>query len=311
MSYSKPTTLAKLNDTVLGCFSAFPPSEFIDHLVRYLSTYGGSDKLFAILEYTLKLLIPLLNKRAELQKRAGLRQVGTSITAARFSKLASSISDSRTLWRFWGLFTIIRWMTSLEHNPQPTRNLLNIERLQGWSMLGYYPLEHLSYLLSHDVLPSKSTLNLSPFLAKKQALQLNAGTLSVWSVRCWAFYVALQFAHLREDRKLLQAKYRSLRKIELKPAEKEELKKRWDAYWSDLVVNLANFPLALHWSTGNKLIKHSVTVDLLNLIAALVSFRSGWKATALPSPLPASASVHPAEEVVEPVVSENASAYNI
>lgn len=138
-------------------------------------------------------------------------------------------------------------MISLERNPQPTRNLLNIERLQGWSMLGYYPLEHLSYLVSHNVVPSKSTLNLSPFLAKKRSIDLNADNLSVWSVRCWALYVVLQFAHLREDRALLQAKYRALRKVGLKPAEKEEIKKRWDAYWTDLVINLANFPLAVHW----------------------------------------------------------------
>lgn len=138
-------------------------------------------------------------------------------------------------------------MISLERNPQPTRNLLNIERLQGWSMLGYYPLEHLSYLVSHEVLPSKSTVNLSPFLAKRRNIHLNSESLSVWSVRCWAFYVALQFAHLREDRKLLQAKYRSLRKVGLKPAEMQELRQQWDAYWSGLAVNLANFPLALHW----------------------------------------------------------------
>jgi len=292
---------------VLGCFSAFPPSEFIDHLVRYLGTWSGSDKLFAIVEYTLKLLVPLLTKRARLQKNAGLRKVATSSTAVRFSNLASTISDSRTLWRFWGLLSIIRWMVSLERSPQPTRNLLNIERLQGWSMLGYYPLEHLSYLVSHDVVPSRSTIDLSPFLAKKRSLQLNSGTLGVWSVRCWAFYVALQFAHLHEDRMLLQAKYRTLRKVGLKPADKQEMQKRWNAYWSDLVINLANFPLAIHWSTGSKLLKHDAIVSILNLIVAVVSFRSGWQATALPS----STSAQPVDELVEPVSAENTTAYDV
>ncbi|KAF5366071.1 hypothetical protein D9757_010372 [Collybiopsis confluens] len=309
-SYSKPTTIAKVNDAILGCFSAFPLSEFLDHLVRFLGTYGGSDKLFAVVEYIFKVAIPLLNKRAELQKRAGLRKVAISATATRFSKLASLISDSRTLWRFWGLFTIIRWMISLERNSQPTRNLLNIERLQGWSMLGYYPLEHLSYLVSHDVLPSKSTVNLSPFLAKKQNIHLNSGSLGVWSVRCWAFYVALQFAHLREDRKLLQAKYRSLRKIGLKPAEMQELRQQWDAYWSGLVVNMANFPLALHWSMGSTLIKNDFTVTFLNLIVAVISFRSGWKATALPSS-PTSPVQQQPEEIVEPVGAEKSVAYDV
>ncbi|KAF9060503.1 hypothetical protein BDP27DRAFT_1370463 [Rhodocollybia butyracea] len=308
MSYSKPSSIAKLNDSILGCFSALPPSEFIDHLVRYLGTWSGSDKLFAVIEYSLKLLVPLLRKRAEIQQRGGLRKVANSSTAARFSKLASNISDSRTLWRFWGLLSIIRWMTSLERTAQPTRNLLNIERLQGWSMLGYYPLEHLSYLISHDVLPAKSTINLSPFIATKTTLNLNPNTLGVWSVRCWAFYVALQFAHLREDGKLLKAKYRGLRKTGLKLAEKQEMQKRWQAYWSDLVVNMVNFPLAIHWSTGSTLFKHESIVSLLNLIAAVISFRSGWEATALPSRSPS----EPGDDLVEPVVvADNATAYDI
>ncbi|KAH7874754.1 uncharacterized protein C8R40DRAFT_1171351 [Lentinula edodes] len=306
MSYTKPSTMDKVADTILGCFSVFAPSEFTDHLVRYLGTWSGSDKLFAIIEYTLKLLVPLLNKRARFRNKVYSRQGTTSSAAARVSKLAGTISDSRTLWRFWGLLTIIKWMISLEHNAQPTRKLLNIERLQGWSMVGYYPLEHLSYLVSHDILPSRSTVDLSPFLTKKSRLELNAGKLGLWSVRCWAFYVALQFAHLREDRKLLQAKYHALRKAGLKPAEKQEIQKRWHAYWSDLLVNVINFPLALHWSTGSTLIKHDSVVALLNLIVAVMSFRSGWIATALPSPASVAETT---DNVVEPVA-ENVTAYD-
>ncbi|GAW05183.1 glutamyl-trna amidotransferase subunit a [Lentinula edodes] len=266
MSYTKPSTTDKVADTILGCFSVFAPSEFTDHLVRYLGTWSGSDKLFAIIEYALKLLVPLLNKRARFRNKVYSRQVTTSSAAARVSKLAGTISDSRTLWRFWGLLTIIKWMISLEHNAQPTRKLLNIERLQGWSMVGYYPLEHLSYLVSHDILPSRSMVH----------------------------------------RKLLQAKYHALRKAGLKPAEKQEIQKRWHAYWSDLLVNLINFPLALHWSTGSTLIKHDSVVALLNLIVAVMSFRSGWIATALPSPASVAETT---DNVVEPVA-ENVTAYD-
>ncbi|KAJ3735758.1 hypothetical protein DFJ43DRAFT_1150980 [Lentinula guzmanii] len=309
MSYTKPTAMSKATDAILGCFAVFSPPEFIDHLVRYLGTWSGSDKLFAIIEYTLKLLVPLLHKRAQIQKNAGLRKIGVSSTAARFSKFAGSISIPKSQrskeFRFWGLLTIIRWMISLEHTAQPTRKLLNIERLQGWSMFGYYPLEHLSYLVSNEILPSRSTIDLSPFVTKKTKLELNAGKMSLWSVRCWAVYVALQFAHLHEDRKLLQARYHTLRKAGLKPAEKQELQKRWHAYWSDLVVNMANFPLALHWSMGSRLIKQDYVVALLNLIVAIVSFRSGWKATALPS-TPPTGSI---DDSPEPVF-ENVTAYD-
>ncbi|KAJ3977597.1 hypothetical protein EV361DRAFT_787981 [Lentinula raphanica] len=308
MSYAKPTAIDKATDAVLGCFSNVSLPESLDHLVRYLGTWSGSDKLFAIVEYTLKLLVPILHKRAQIQKNAGLRKLGTSSTAARFSKLAGSISNSRTLWssiHTAGLLTIIRWMISLEHNPQPTRRLLNIERLQGWSMFGYYPLEHLSYLASADVLPSRSTIDFPPFVTKKRTVELNAGKLSLWSVRCWAVYVVLQFAHLHEDRKLLQAKYRTILKAGMKPAEKQEMQKRWRAYWSDLVVNMANFPLALHWSTGSRLIKQDYIVALLNLVVAVISFRNGWEATALPAtPLAAK----PTDDSMEPVI-ENVTGY--
>lgn len=40
---SKPLNLARLNDLILGCFAYIPPSETVDHLVRYLGTWSGSE----------------------------------------------------------------------------------------------------------------------------------------------------------------------------------------------------------------------------------------------------------------------------
>ena len=40
---SKPLTSAYLNDTILGCFAHVKPSETLDHLVRYLGTWSGSE----------------------------------------------------------------------------------------------------------------------------------------------------------------------------------------------------------------------------------------------------------------------------
>ncbi|KAK7058421.1 hypothetical protein VNI00_002055 [Paramarasmius palmivorus] len=302
MSYSKPATLSRLTDATLGCFSRFPQSEFLDHLVRFLSTWSGSDKFFNIIQRLVSLLAAYLSLRARLQHRAGLRAKPVSNAAAGCSNFARVISKSRTLYRFWGLIPIFQWMIALERNPQPTRNLLNIERLQGWSMLGYYPLEHLTFLRSNDVIPSQLSLRVSP-LSKPKKLDLNAGEMSLWSCRCWAAYVVLQFAHLREQRKLLQTRQRNLRKAKgssLSTAEKEELKKNWDAYWSELVMNAANFALALNDSSRTGYM-NGVWYDLITLFATALSFRSGWKATALP-PAP-----HPTEktngDVPEPTVS--------
>ncbi|THU87260.1 hypothetical protein K435DRAFT_730021 [Dendrothele bispora CBS 962.96] len=262
-------------ETIISQISQVVNPDFIDHLVRYLGTWSGTDKLFTILQYTLKLLIPLLNLRARLQYRAGLRTTVSSDAATRLGKFASTISDSRTLWRFWGLLPIIQWLISLERNPHPTKKILGIERLQAWSMMGYYPLEHLAYLASHEVIPPRLwSFSLSP------------GAMSIWSCRFWAAYVVLQIAHLREDWKHLQARTRSYRKAKgtsLNENEKVEVQKRWDAYWNELLINIANLPLALNWSMENGFIKSDVLVSILNLVAALASFRSGWKATALPS----------------------------
>jgi hypothetical protein len=113
-------------------------------------------------------------------------------------------------------------------------------------MLGYYPLEHLSYLLSHGVIPATFTL---PLIRKP--VKLDAGKLSLWSTRFWAVYVFLHFAHLWEDRKLLIQRQRDLRKSKaagLTTEEKKEFGQRWDAYWSEVVANLAYLPQTVHWS---------------------------------------------------------------
>lgn len=39
----KAITLARLNDAILGAFAHVQPSETLDHLVRYLGTWSGSE----------------------------------------------------------------------------------------------------------------------------------------------------------------------------------------------------------------------------------------------------------------------------
>ncbi|KXN86050.1 hypothetical protein AN958_10526 [Leucoagaricus sp. SymC.cos] len=287
-NFSKPSTVARLNDVILGCFGRIQPSESLDHLVRFLGTWSGSDKLFMVAQYVIKLIIPFLRLRARFQHKAGLRPDSTSRLAEGYAKLDSLLGNSRTLWRFWGLLPIIQWLVSLERGPQPTRNLHVIERLQGWSMLVYYPLEHMSYLGSHGIIPTTVRNPLSMF-SKKKTISLDPETLGIWSCRCWALYVFLQFAHLREDRLLLQSRQKALRKAKgtgLTFSEKQELAHRWDAWWSEVVVNLGYLPLTIHWSLKQGLLKDDIWVAVFGLVAGIASFRSGWRATALPSPSP-------------------------
>lgn len=111
-------------------------------------------------------------------------------------------------------------------------------------MIGYYPLEHLAYLCNQGVVPSSITLPLS-----RKLITLNTGVMGMWSCRFWALYVLLQLLHVREDRKLLQQRDRDLKKAKVVPtaAEKQEIQSRWDTLWNEVVVNVGNLPLALHW----------------------------------------------------------------
>ncbi|KAG1798186.1 uncharacterized protein HD556DRAFT_1353704 [Suillus plorans] len=281
---SKLHTLARLNDTTLGSFSNVPSSETLNHLVRYLSTWSGSDKFFTLIQYTLKLIVPFLHWRARLQHRAGIKKDATSNAAPSLASFTSIIGDARMLGRFWGLLPIFQWMISMERNPPPTRTLHTIERLQGWSMLGYYPLEHLYYLRAHNLIPT-SIPALSAILGRSsKRISLNENKLILWSSRFWLLYVVLQFAHLREDRKLLLTRQRNLRKGKgLSVEDKEDLRKRWDSLGNELVANAANLPLALHWSLESGIFANDIWVTIFSLINGIATFRGGWKATALPS----------------------------
>ena len=134
---SKSLTPARLNDAILGCFGRLQPSDTLDHLVRYLGTWSGSELRIAsfidygvlikyllqqaihgetcvgfrktflkrvpqVIQYTVKLIVPFLQLRARLQHRAGLRDSPKSIAAEGYAKLSSLLGDSRTLWRIWG-----------------------------------------------------------------------------------------------------------------------------------------------------------------------------------------------------------------
>jgi hypothetical protein len=142
-----------------------------------------------------------------------------------------------------GLLPIFQWLISLERTPSPTRRLLTIERIQGLSMLIYYPFEHLYYLGSQGILP----------IPKERT-----NKYSLWSCRAWALYVCLQFLHLREDWKLLKRRERAIARDAATPGEKHmttaeelqvaiEMKNRKNVILNELLVNVGYLPLTIHW----------------------------------------------------------------
>ena len=129
-------------DQVLGCFVNVSPSPFLDHLIRYLSTWSGTDKVGArdsrykqgtsadsfdacsqrqvlmLTQYSTKVLVALLSLQHRMRLRLqGTRQYhaehGGSSVANRLVALSSLCSDARTLYRIWGVLPIIKWVRTL------------------------------------------------------------------------------------------------------------------------------------------------------------------------------------------------------
>ena len=117
-------------------------------------------------------------------------------------------------------------------------------------MLAYYPLEHLYYLVDHKIIPKTITSPFSLLSSKRKTISFNVNKLALWSTRFWAAYVILHLVHLAEDWKLLKQRQQALRKGKgtgLNKSEKDEMKQRWDAFWSEVVINLGYLPLTIHW----------------------------------------------------------------
>jgi hypothetical protein len=127
-------------------------------------------------------------------------------------------------------------------------------------MLAFYHLQQLSYLRTHDLIPTalplpSSLLSLSrsgssPSSGKprrRSTVNINDAAVATWSSRLWAAYVVLQLAHLREDRALLRKRQRALNRLSPSENERAELARRWDAWYNELVVNLSYLPMTIHW----------------------------------------------------------------
>ncbi|KAH9025508.1 hypothetical protein EDB85DRAFT_1982397 [Lactarius pseudohatsudake] len=178
------------------------------------------------------------------------------------------------------MLPIIQWLIAFERAPPPTRRLLTTERTQGWSMLAFFPLQQLSFLRTNDLV--SSALHLSTPSGKPRRVAIHDGAMA---------YVVLQLAHLREDRAL-------------QPRERVDLARRWDAWHNEFAVNLSYLPMTIHWSAlslfcslEKGLLGNVIWVSLFGFAAAIASFRSGWKATALPPPPPPAEPSEDAPEV--------------
>jgi len=260
-----------IDDILLGSIGAsIPPSETRDHATRFLSTWSGTDKLLMTSQYACKLLAPFLLYRAELQYRAGKRAQPISLTTDGLYKFAGSVSVARRIMGFWGILSILKSLSALERSPPPSRLALNIGRLQGLSMLVFYPLEYISFFSAPFGGP---LLRISP--AATMAAQL-------WSVRSWGVYVALKIVELFHEWTGLVRKERDLDATE---DALKAIKKRKRAIVYQLVANISRLPVIMHWSVVGGIYRSELWTSGLSLLSALSSFRGGWESSRVPGPM--------------------------
>ncbi|WFD41944.1 hypothetical protein MPSI1_000582 [Malassezia psittaci] len=255
-------------DEVLGVFRHVPSSKTLDHLGRFLSTWSGTDKRLRA-----KMNLATVTKNPD-----GI---------ARLTALSDVIGDARILYRIWGVIPMIQWLISLEKNPPPTRFLLQVERLQAWSMVAYCPMEAIAYLGYHKV------LNIS---AQRQ------GWLWKHALRLWLLYIVLQFVHIIEDNRILRSRAKALERSRGHPQPRitkdgaeevaaqsesqqvtrkmwDELQERKDALLTNFWIYFGYFPASVHWATPSGIMSES-WVGVFGTIAAVGGAMTAWKASA-------------------------------
>ncbi|SCV73473.1 BQ2448_7399 [Microbotryum intermedium] len=272
------------------------PSPGLAHINRVIGTTSGQDKVFMLYAYSSHVIMHLLrSKRLATKSRLEL--------ANRMDKLRAVISDARTLsvhklgrygepnaeayppirpcrYRLFGLFPIIQWAQAL--NDPATRpadgQLTLINKLQAWSMLFYYPLEHYYYLAGKGVFDCPPA---------------RIGTIAMWSCRFWASYVVLQVLHIRREYQLLNQSRRKLVNAQResriaggsseKNTEVDEIKRIKNkslALKMDTLVQIGYLPLTAHWSIPGGILPDNLWVGMFGTLAAVTGLKTLWRNTA-------------------------------
>ncbi|KAM0791851.1 hypothetical protein ACM66B_004108 [Microbotryomycetes sp. NB124-2] len=244
------------------------PSPTLSHVNRIVASSSGTDKLFMLYSYSAYLAQAVLRSK----------RVSQLDLADRVQKLQALISDARVLYRLFGLLPILSWAQSLNDKNQAPKDtqLRIIQKLQCWSMILYYPLEHYYYLAGKGVF-------------KATADRINK--IAIWSCRFWAAYVALQVLHIRREYQLLSLEKRQLglsrtsyEKAEVdaaqQKAEVQRIKAKERYLYNDSWVQAGYLPLTMHWSLPNGILPSATWVGVCGTVAAAFGLRQTWAATA-------------------------------
>lgn len=171
----------------------------------------------------------------------------------RAKKLSALISDFRSFTRLWGLLGMYAWAKSLYVTP-PTDTIL---KLVAWGQCiaytAYQGYENRAYLAGKGI------------WSKRDGKDIMSDWL--WSSRMWMVGVGLEFVRLIRVRQLWKSKNLTI----------EQQRKEKAAWRRELIANVANAPLTVHWSVDGGTLGDT-TVGLLGMIGGAAGLNERWRA---------------------------------
>jgi hypothetical protein len=170
--------------------------------------------------------------------------------------MSSLVSEFRTFTRLWGLLGMYSWGKGLLMSPPKDTVLWLCAWIQCLAYTGYQVLENRAYLSGKGIITRQG----GP-----------SGIISdwLWSTRCWMVAVAVEFVRLIRVRSIRMKKSS---KGELSAAEAKAEKDTW---WRELLVNVTNVPLTVHWSVEGGTMSET-QVGFLAMIGGAVGLRQRW-----------------------------------
>jgi len=261
---------------------AFPP--MYEHLERYISLVSsvtGADVPLRFTQFATLFVGSLMRNQLLSTQHSFDPTVPRSIPDSHPQKqavqsllsLSSAVSTARVVYRFAGIPETIAWLRSVEtmraHTAHQRMSKLLL-RLQCFTMLIYYPTEHVWFLGSLGLLPSGVDYDL----------------FSRISCMAWAAYLLLDLWTLYRSRRHQISLYRAKLKkdgesqSERQPEAESTSIDPLPEYLAQQVRNVCDLILASHWSLVTGPLTDT-TVGALGLCASLVTLYFKWKSTAV------------------------------
>jgi hypothetical protein len=263
-----------------------PSRSLIGHLDRtisrlniILSTPSGTDSLLRTVTYTVQFLTGALTTLQMQQtlvsaaSSAALALPGSTALLAllppapRARALSALISDFRSFSRLWGLLGLWSLAARLLRTPPADGVLRAVAWGQCAAYIAYQALENRAYLAGKGV------------VALPRAGARGVLRDWLWSSRMWMVAVGLEFVRLARVAQLGVRARAAAAGSGAGAAAAEGARAEEVAQWRrDMVVNLANAPMTVHWSIEGGTLSETA-VGFLGMIAGLVGFRQRWIAT--------------------------------